>query len=274
MRDTCVFVDVCGDSRKSMNESDNTDLLCDCTASYGGEICSTCEICPGGSAISVDCTNVNAEAVTQQCQVVDLQVDGLVSGNGTAAIAGFAPNFSGFCSELENALDNRIACDCSDAVGGSFSVSCRTLESVCAPNHGCGVVESTLAISDGRKDGLTSCVHHEAAPFEGTLSCTSLQLEKEDSSKIHSCWAMVNGTICESCHVCSAGRGVTLDCANVNSAAVVSECQEVNLTSSYEFIPNFKYEVPESPSSSAASTSSLGIALIVLILHCFWGDQP
>lgn len=288
LQDTCVFVDVCNDDDNNNDGTTTTTTdggLCGCTASYGGEICGKCEICPGGHAISVDCTNSNLEAITKECQAVDLD---LAWDEQESTLSGFAPNFSGFCSDLESSLDNRIACDCSEAVGGSFSLTCATLSPVCA-HSGCGKVESTLAIENGKQEALTTCMHHETAPFAGATSCTGLHLDTAAAAQagtLASCWATFNGTNCNSCDVCSSGSAITMDCSNAHEMAIVSECQAVNLTSStYEFVPRFLYqqyeEEPKDPevakqpittaaAASGASTLWTARVTVALVALCFF----
>jgi hypothetical protein len=241
--DTCVFVDACPDPTQ--------DGFCDCTASYGGSICGTCEICDGGKAISVNCTNVNAEAVSKECQAVDLDLE-LEAGAGK--IAGFAPKFSGFCSQMESALVNTIQCDCTDAVGESFSVTCVTTQPTCPSAQTqdgggvtgdgvdgstelfCGKVESTVKIVSGAMQSVTACGTYDSIFGE---TCTVLEFCSEGEEKICGCVATYDGKACSSCNVCDDGTSLTLDCSNVFGDAKVETCQAVSSKTVFEFLPNY-----------------------------------
>jgi hypothetical protein len=266
MDDTCVFVDACPHAAR--------DGFCSCTASYGGAICRECEVCPGGRSISVDCTNINVEAVTKQCQPVDLDLD-LSTGSGS--LAGFAPTFSGFCSELEQVLDNRIACDCTDAVGGSFSLSCHTTEDVCRKDGRlCGKVKSTVEVTDGTIHMVTTCGTYTSEPFLGGETCTHIQPCPEGQDGVCGCWATYDGKKCNACEVSQNGSGITIDCSNVHENAIVKEYQPVNLTTSYEFLPNYpvapKEEVVLGSSNKGTATSNslfaTGFIGLVMTLMC------
>lgn len=226
MEDTCIFVDACPDAE---------DGFCDCTASYGGNICDTCEVCEGGHALTVDCSNVNWEAVSTECSAVDLDLE---LSKGAGIIAGFAPTFSGFCSELEKGLNNEISCDCTDAIGGTFSLTCETNEPVCAHENRCGMVKSTVSVVKGELESITACATYDA-PFGET--CTALQL---CDGGICGCVAIYNGERCNSCKVCEGGESVKQDCSNVYEHAVLQQCQAVSASTSYEFLPD--YALPKS----------------------------
>ena len=262
LQDTCVFVDACPDSAH----------FCDCTASYGGAICDQCHVCEGGQALTVDCSNVNAEAISTQCSAVDLDLQ--LSG-GAGSIAGFAPVFAGFCSELENALKNTISCDCTtgsvlmpsrtNAVGGTFSLTCHTNEPVCLYEHLCGTVETTVAVVNGKFESVTACATYDA-PFGET--CTALQL-CDDNGKICGCVANYNGQMCQSCSVCENGASIMIDCSNVYVHAVTEQCQNVTAATSYEFLPNYslpagKSVVGQTNSGLSFSTQSSACGAIVL----------
>jgi hypothetical protein len=288
MEDTCVFVDACP-------HASSRDGFCGCTASYGGHVCRSCEVCPDGQSISVDCTDRNVEAVTKQCQPVDLDLQ-LTAGSGSS-LTGFAPSFDGFCSQLEQALDNKVTCDCTDAVGGNFALSCQTNEPVCV-NDGrhCGDVQSTVEVVDGQMDRITSCAKYTSEPFQDGETCTIMQLCPASTTNttttttaapsdgegrpaataagvdVCGCWATYNGKKCNSCEVCTmttAGEGgddgitttsgLTLDCSNVHENAIVEQCQPLDLSTSYEFLPNYPVAAHESivsigNSKSAAAT--------------------
>lgn len=225
LADTCVFVDACQDDEEG---------FCDCTASYDGKICRSCDVCDGGQALTVDCTNINVEAVSKQCSPVDmdLHLDG-----GAGHLAGFGPVFSGFCSNLESNLENRIACDCTDAVGGTFSITCETVEHECFNDH-CGNVVSRVDVVEGDIYSVTACATYDA-PFEGE-TCTALQFS-EATGGISGCVAHYDDTRCNYCGVCADGKSLKLDCSNVFHLAVISECQEVSRDTSYEFLPNYDF---------------------------------
>lgn len=253
MEDTCVFVDACPNAA--------LDGFCGCTASYGGHVCGSCEICPGGRAISVDCSNLNVEAVTKTCQPVDLDLN--LSG-GSGSLAGFAPSFSGFCTELEQQLNNKIACDCSDAVGGSFAITCQTTEEVCMNDEThCGQVKSTVDVVDGKMDTVTSCGKYTSEPFMGGETCTGIQL-CTDGNSVCGCWATYDGEQCNSCKMCEGGKGLTLDCSNVHNDAIVEQCQPLNLTKSYEFLPNYPVGSEEQISRPSSGTPIIRLTLVVV----------
>lgn len=239
LADTCIFVDACSEGSG----------FCDCTASFNGQICAACDICENGRALSVNCSNVNLEAISTQCAPVDLDLD--LSG-GAGAIAGFAPSFSGFCSQIENTLNNTIECDCSDAVGGTFEIRCHTAKAMCTPNDHCGHVQSTVAIESGEVKAVTACSTYDT-PMEGE-TCTKLQIQE---GKLESCVAHYNGERCNSCTICDGANSVKLDCSNVYNEAILETCQFVSANSSYEFLPNYpisenhKAERVDQPKSSS-----------------------
>jgi hypothetical protein len=265
LQDTCVFVDAC---------PDDASAFCDCTASYGGMICDTCRVCDGGQALTVDCSNVNAEAVSTQCRAVDLDWH-LDAGAGH--LAGFAPVFDGFCSQLEASLDNSIACDCTLAVGGTYDVSCQTTAPLCV--HGtsngtdrknddgdaalCGKVASTVHVVEGHMVSVTACASYDA-PFGET--CTTLQVcngdnetSGSDDTGICECAATYNGQACQSCAVCADQASLTLDCSNVHPGAVTPQCQTVSSRTSYEFLPDYRTHSNNGLGfTSAAAASEFG----------------
>jgi hypothetical protein len=268
MDDTCVFVDACphdfrDESRRGVQEEEDGagGAFCGCTASYGGQVCGRCEVCPNGRSITVDCSNVNVEAVTKQCQELDTDLH-LAAGAGQ--LAGFAPSFSGFCTQLEKAVNDTIACDCTNAVGGTFGVTCKTTEPVCVNDERhCGMVKSTVNVVDGRMDQVVSCGTYTSEPFSGGETCTGIQLcsssDAATTTAACGCWATYNGQKCNSCEVCGdddGGNGLTLDCSNVHENAVVEQCQPLNLTTSYEFLPDYPIAARESIVFSGESSSS------------------
>lgn len=269
LEDTCIFVDACPDSRS----------FCDCTASYGAQICNDCQICNNGHALTVDCTNVNVEAISTQCSAVDLDWD---LAGGAGAIAGFAPAFDGFCSQIERALNNSISCNCADAVGGSFSLSCETTELLCVngddsqQQHLCGRVMSKVAVVDSQVESVTACATYQA-PFGET--CTTLALCKgvgsnsksTGSSSVCACSATYNGEQCQSCSVCDDSASITMDCSNVYEHAVTTKCQAVTKESSHEFLPHYSAVLVGGQSSAGSRLRPfLGAAVAILVAANLW----
>jgi hypothetical protein len=276
--DTCVFVNACPQNGKS--DIEDTTSFCDCTASYGGSICGACTVCDGGRSLSVDCANVNVEAVSSSqssCTAIDLDWH---LADGAGSLAGFAPVWDGFCSQLEASLNNTIVCDCTNAVGGTFALQCHTTEPVCVHDHTaslghdestakvpnddlafCGSVSSTVNVVNGQMESVTACTTYEAPLGE---TCTALQQcptsndaevgTQTDSQAICGCMATYNGIPCASCTVCDDQVSLTLDCSNVYEHAVTEQCQPVQ--NSYEFLPY--YAKAQSLSSSSSSGGGLG----------------
>jgi hypothetical protein len=189
--DTCVFVNSCEDIY--------SNTFCDCTASHNGSICSSCTICDGGQSMSVDCTNINPNAIRTTCQPIDLDLD---LSHGAGQLLGFIPQLSGdteinneshldnnnnttdgttnttlsFCSQLESYLENQVTCDCEmiDASSSNYEISCSTHETKCDPNQiNCGIVSSSIQIINGQynPNRITTCTTYPD-PFGET--CTSI----------------------------------------------------------------------------------------------------
>jgi hypothetical protein len=275
--DTCVFVNACPQGSDNDDaDAGTTTSFCDCTASYGGSICGACTVCDGGRSLSVDCANVNVEAVSasQSCTAIDLDWH---LADGAGSLAGFAPVWDGFCSQLEASLNNTIVCDCTNAVGGTFALQCHTTEPVCVnqasladnestlakvPNDDsafCGSVSSTVNVVNGQMESVTACTTFEAPLGE---TCTALQqcptlsdsgeTAHTDSQAICGCLATYNGVPCTSCTVCDDQASLTLDCSNVYEHAATEQCQPVK--NSYEFLPYYTKALSSSSSSSSSSS--------------------
>ena len=282
LQDTCVFVDACRDSDES--------TFCGCTASYGSQICGQCQVCESGRAITVDCSNVNPEAITRACTAVDLDLD-LVHGAG--AVAGFAPVWDGFCSQLEKAASptNNVACDCSSADGASndYDITCSTKEPICLPGASihCGQVASNVKVVGGAVQTVTACADYldnkatdKDDPFAGQ-TCTEIALcdsgnsDSGNQPQICGCRATFDGDACHSCEICADGASLTLDCSNVRPQAVIAQCQPVSATSAYEFLPRYLPDTGDGSGSGSnvdfgsgesASVRPQGALLVVLLL--------
>jgi hypothetical protein len=273
--DTCVFVNAC---------EDVPGTFCECTASHGGSICQTCEVCEGGKAISIDCTNINLDAISSTCEPIDLDLD---VSHGAGSIAGFVPNFEGgFCSKLEATLDNKVVCDCSNVgsnvQGSTFEIKCQSSEEKCdEDDNNCGIVTSSIQIQSGimsESSIMMSCAkYHE--PFGETCTtfefCTDQDNANSTSNsdatstattKLCGCDATYDGHLCNSCNVCNDGYGIQLDCSNIYEHAVMKECQAVTQTSRYEFVPKYSKQKSEAPESISSSTSSARSSPIKLYL--------
>ena len=256
LEDTCVFVDACRD--------DSETTFCDCTASYGGTICGECRVCDGGRALTVDCSNVNPEAVTRTCAAVDLDLD---LSRGAGAVAGFAPVWDGFCSQLEAAASptNNVVCDCTNSSisttnsggGGNFDITCSTKDTICVPGASihCGKVASNVKVVEGVVKSVTACADYidnddtdKDDPFVGQ-TCTEIDFcdsGNPDASlapQLCGCRATFNGDACSACEICADGAALTLDCSNVRPQAVIAQCQAVSATSVYEFVPRYQPDV-------------------------------
>ena len=226
LEDLCVSISTC---------ENPDDGLCECVATYRNEKCQQCQVCGTSQrGISFDCSNVNAEAVSSACTSIDMDLD---LHNGGSQVAGFVPEMSGLCTGLENALDNRISCDCTNAVGGSYTVTCESiLEGKDVPLL-VDRVKSTASIVNGEVDSVTACTT-ESYSFAST--CTALQFCQADSDRLCACLATYDGEVCNSCEVCEEGHSVKIDCSNVFEDAFMDSCQQVGKTSSYEFIPSYQ----------------------------------
>lgn len=245
MLDTCVFVDACEDKSG----------FCGCTASYGGHVCEKCEICDDGHGISIDCSKVNWEAVTTECAAVDLD---LHLGSGAGHIVGFAPQFEGFCSQIEQALDNTIQCDCTEASGGTFQLTCETTEELCY-NSNCGHVKSTVEVKEGEINSINSCATHQAPQGE---TCTKLVMC--DGDRICGCHARYNDEMCASCEVCEGG--IQLDCSNVHPEAHIDKCQPVDRANAYEFLPDYSVSSNLMDRPATGNSGALGASLAAFVL--------
>jgi hypothetical protein len=210
----------------------------------------------------VDCTNVNVEAVTKQCQPIDVDLD---LAGGAGQLTGFAPTFNGFCTQLEQALNNQVSCDCTDAVGGTFALTCQSIEPVCGTNDDnnnnnnvdnnhqnphCGHVKSTVEVVNGQMDRIISCSKYTTEPFAGGETCTGIQLcsaaatgDKDDTTtstppsvgllvtnganNVCGCWATYNGQPCNACHVCDIQEDDNNNSTNTNTRGLTLDCSNV-----------------------------------------------
>ena len=232
--DTCVSIE--------LRDNDANGGISGCYVQYGGQICSKCETCNDGEGILLDCTNINAEAISTECRGVDSDLD---LAGGAGVIAGFLPDFKGFCSQLEDGRDGSVACDCSNSGGGNFDVTCETVEPECIEESGvCGNIKSTVSVMDGRIDSVTSCSDVDA-PHDFKETCTRMELCPETDG-VCGCSVTYDGKACSRCEVCPSGIAVMLDCSNVSPFAIVDHCQEVRSTTTYEFFPDYKVMVGES----------------------------
>ena len=316
--DTCVFVDTCANAMASTEidtsaasttttTATNRELFhpkfCDCTASYGNEICSTCQICPGMNAINVDCSNINAQAISSNtCTEVDLDLhlssssddDQGNSSSTSSTMAGFAPDFAGFCTQLEDSMNNTISCDCTNAIGGSYNISCMTNDRVCVHDDDihCGTVNSTVAVRDGTIHTVTACAAYDTEPFmtasstsisaaSSGITCTTMNLcNGNDSSEseyeqICSCSATYEDQTCNSCTVIRRDAStvdplilpdtayISIDCSNVNHDAITESPQPIYGSNSYEFLPYYSRAVGDDTGISfdngKIGTSSSGL---------------
>jgi hypothetical protein len=319
LEDTCVFVDSCAASitttsrRTSSTGQPNDDSgidelrpkFCDCTASYGGSICDTCQICSNGNAIAIDCRNINAQAITtnDQCTNIDLDLQFGSSTDGTNNnsnnIAGFVPEFTGFCTELENTMNNTISCDCTNAIGGSYNISCMTNDRVCVHDDTihCGTVHSTVNVVDGIIDTVTSCATYDTQPFtknskDGDVTCTTIQFctdtgnETTSSSmeiNVCSCSATYDNEKCNSCTIVHDGSTlnppllsdtntayITIDCSNINPDAITESYQPIRPSSNYEFLPYYERiktnDLSFGPQSSSTGNNNRSIHRTTVIV--------
>ena len=251
--DTCVSIEICSDSADG--------VFCGCEVSYNAQVCQLCDVCNDGSGIELDCTNVNAEAVSNTCRTVDSDLD---LAGGAGFIAGFVPTFEGFCSRLEEGVDDRIACDCSHSGGGNFDVSCETKEEVCTEG-GCGDIKSTVSVAEGVIANVTSCVDYHK-PYNWEQVCTTVEVCREDDDRLCGCQATYGGEKCTGCGVCLDGKSMTLDCSNVERDAVFNTCQPVSARSVFEFVPSFPpSESLKVPGGSSRATTTSRAAISVFI---------
>ena len=301
--DTCVFVDTCASSSHTNDVDASTTTtatnralfhpqFCGCTASYGNEICQACHICPGSGPItmSVDCSNVNAQAISSPttCTEIDLDLhlssdnnndttSTSSSSSSSSTMAGFAPDFAGFCTQLENSINNTISCDCTNAVGGSYNISCTTNDRVCVHEEleeeegediHCGTVYSTVQVLEGAIHSVTACAAYDTEPFLTTTTsssssedisgttCTTMYLCTNDNNsseeQVCHCSATYNDQSCNSCtvirrdastvdpHILPDTTYITIDCSNVNVNAMTESPQPIYGSNSYEFLPFYR----------------------------------
>jgi hypothetical protein len=250
--DTCISVDLC---------EDDSNSFCDCTVTFDDQICDSCTVCGEGRGLALDCSNVNAEAVTTECQSVSFDLS--LNGEGES-IVGFLPSFQGLCSELEAGIDDRIACDCSNSGGGTFSITCETLEDSCTDNV-CGGVKSEVQVVDSEIQTVTACVDF-SAPLDLAETCTQVQICEDDSTKICGCTAIYDGAACNSCEVCEGGNGLKLDCTNIRDEVVIDTCQAITAARSFEFIPNFDIQTPAPTASGGVAVH--GVPLVGIVAAC------
>lgn len=250
--DTCISVDLC---------EDKSDSFCDCTVTFDDKICDSCTVCGEGRGLALDCSNVNAEAVTTECQEINFDLS--LNGDGES-IVGFLPSFQGLCSKLEEGIDGRIACDCSDSGGGSFSITCETLEHSCTDNV-CGGVKSEVKVVGSEIRTVTACVNF-SAPLDLAETCTQVQICEDDNTKICGCTAIYDGAACNSCEVCEGGNGLKLDCTNIRDEVVVDECQAITAGNSFEFIPDFNITI--SAPNASGGVAVRGVPLVGIVAAC------
>lgn len=61
LKELCTKVEVCEDDKSA---------ICGCTAIYDGTACASCEVCDGGNAVRLDCSNIREDIVINTCQAV------------------------------------------------------------------------------------------------------------------------------------------------------------------------------------------------------------
>jgi hypothetical protein len=246
LEDLCVAVTTC---------ENHDNGFCECIATYKNDVCGKCEICDNGKGVSFDCTSINAEAVSKSCTTIDLDLD---LSSGGSQVAGFIPEMSGMCTALEQALDNHISCDCTNAIGGAYTINCVTND------VGSDIIRSSVSIVKGAVDSVTSCTE-STATFAST--CTALQFCEADSEKLCACLATYDAKVCSSCEVCEGGDAVKVDCSNVFAEAISDKCQEVGKLSIYEFIPSYQYKNDQPATSfGERSTTKLAVASSALFV--------
>jgi hypothetical protein len=255
--DTCISVDLC---------EDESDSFCDCTVTFDDQICNSCTVCGEGRGLALDCGNINAEAVTTECQAVNFDLS--LNGDGES-IVGFLPSFQGFCSELEAGIDDRITCDCSDTGGGTFSITCETLEDSCTEKNMCGSVKSEVKVVESEIKTVTACVDY-SAPLDLAETCTQVQICEDDRTKICGCTAIYDGAACNSCEVCEGGDGLKLDCTNIRDEVVIDTCQAITAANSFEFIPDFNITMSASTAASGGFIVR-SVPLVGIIAACCLG---
>ena len=269
LSDTCISLEVCKDEGV---DGDGNTQFCTCSAQHGGRPCKECSICGNGgdAGIFMDCSNVNAEVVTQQCDAVDMDMD-LSDGAEQSSVVSFVPSLNGLCSQLEAGLDNRVECDCSDTGGGNFSVWCHTAEGAEECINGlCGKVHTTVTFQNGDMYSIDTCTDFEK-PNDLEEACVSFILDDERSN-VEQCSATYGKTDCTSCSVCidDEGKpGVLLDCSNVEEWAVVKSCQSTQgLSRQLEFVPDFQDapRVAQTQETSSAAPSLYSSSLMALSL--------
>jgi hypothetical protein len=193
-------------------------------------------------------------------------------------MAGFAPDFAGFCTQLENSINNTISCDCTNAVGGSYNISCTTNDRICSfpttdddeNDIHCGKVNSTVAVMDGTIHTVTACAAYDTEPFTSSstgtsgVTCTTMHLcrhnhddDNTNSSQEQVCHCSVTYDH-QSCNACTVLRQdastttptlypnllpdttyITIDCSNVNENAITDIPQPIYGSNSYEFLPYY-----------------------------------
>jgi hypothetical protein len=251
--DTCISVELCEGESNS---------FCDCTVTFDDQICDSCTVCGEGRGLALDCSNINAEAVTTECQAVNFDLS--LNGDGES-IVGFLPSFQGLCSKLEAGIDDRITCDCSDTGGDTFSITCETVEESCTENV-CGSVKTEAKIVDSEIKTVTACADF-SSPLDLKETCTQVHICEDDRTKICSCTAIYDGKACNSCEVCEGGNGLKLDCANIRDDVVIDTCQAVTAANSFEFIPDFNITISVSNLGSGGVVVR-GAPLVGIVVAC------
>lgn len=248
---TCILVEMC--------DNDVSKGICGCNVQYGTGICQTCQVCDDKQSIQLDCTNINAEAVSTECRKVDMDLD---LAGGAGVITGFLPDFGGFCSQLEEGRDGKVSCDCSNSGGGNYDVTCETIEPECVGDV-CAHVSSTISVVEGTMERVKSCSNLEQ-PYDFREVCTTLTLCNKDvgDETICGCFATYWGDTCNSCDIGEDGLSIKVDCSNLDESAYTSDFQKVRSTTSYDFFPAFA-KLPAHPESEKTQSSALSLCYSV-----------
>jgi hypothetical protein len=231
---TCVSLDVCEDPADGE--------FCGCEVTFDAQRCAACDICgEKGTGIQMDCSNINAEAVSEKCQSLDFDLD--ASNHQESFVTGFLPSFDGLCSRLEDSVTDRISCGCGNASGDTFDLTCETIDTECRTTGTnvtvCGDVVSVVSVVDSEISKVSSCVDF-SEPMDLAQTCTDIEVCKDDGTKICSCSITYDGNECSSCAVCADGASIKVDCSTLVPGLVISECQPIDSQSSFEFIPMFE----------------------------------
>lgn len=136
-----------------------------------------------------------------------------------------------FCTVLQRSFESNVRCDCFGSTQTFLSVSCEYLEPVCHEDT-CGRPILGITIVDGRVFSSTTCMQDYVRRGTEVLGDTCIAVTAcEDPKKgLCECMASYRSDVCRTCEVCGGGKGLRLDCTNVDvNAMSAPSCTEMDL---------------------------------------------